>query len=72
LSFEKTSRRIKIENIHDRLEPKIADQEIIDKEYVWQKNQWRPSGLTRSPKRRVQHLRNDELHQKRHKVWQVK
>ena len=35
-------------------------------------NQWCPRGLTRSQKRRVQRLRNDELHQKRHKVWQVK
>ena len=53
-------------------EAKIVNQEIVDKEYVWQKNQWCPSGLTRSQKRRVQCLTNDELRQKRHKVWQVK
>jgi hypothetical protein len=70
LNFERTSWRIKIENIHDRLETEIADQLIV--EYGWQENQWCPSGLTRSQKRRVQHLRNDELHQNRHKVWQVK
>jgi len=54
------------------LKGEIADQEVDDKEYVWQENQWCPSGLTRSQKRRVQRLRNDELHQKRHKVWQIK
>jgi hypothetical protein len=29
-------------------------------EYIWQKNQWCPRGLTKSQKRRVQRLRNDE------------
>jgi hypothetical protein len=72
LNFERTSQCIKIENIHDWLETKIVDQQIVDKEYVWQEIQWCPSGRTRSQKRRFQHLRNDELHQKRHKVWQVK
>jgi hypothetical protein len=72
LNFEVTSRRIKIETVRDWLEREIADEEVEDKEYVWQKNQWCSSGLTRSQKRRVQRLRNDELHQKRHKVWQIK
>jgi hypothetical protein len=35
LSFERTSRRVKIENIHDQVDAKIVNQEIVDKEYVW-------------------------------------
>jgi hypothetical protein len=43
-------------------------------EYIWQKNQWCPRGLTKSQKRRVQRLRNDEQQgaKKKSKVWQVK
>ena len=40
-----------MKNIHDRLETEIADQEIVNKEYVWQGNQWCPSGVTRSQSR---------------------
>jgi hypothetical protein len=36
LNFERANRRVKIKNIHDQLEAEIADQEIVDKEYVWQ------------------------------------
>jgi hypothetical protein len=46
--FERISRRVKIGNIHDRPKAEIVDQEITNKEYVWQKNKWCPSGLTRS------------------------
>jgi len=56
-----------MKNIHDQLKTEIADQKIVDREHIWQENQWCPSGLTRSQKKRVQRLRNDELHQKRHK-----
>jgi hypothetical protein len=40
-------------------------------EYIWQKNQWCPRGLTKSQKRRVQCLRNDEQQEakKKSKVW---
>jgi hypothetical protein len=43
-------------------------------EYIWQKNQWCPRGLTKSQKRRVQRLRNDDQQEakKKSKVWQVK
>jgi hypothetical protein len=34
-----------------------------EREYVWQEGQWCPPGLRRSQKRRVQHLRNQELKQ---------
>jgi hypothetical protein len=64
LNFERTSQRVKTDSVHDLLKTEIAGQEIVDREYVWQENQWCPSGLTRTQKRRVQHLRNDELHQK--------
>jgi hypothetical protein len=53
LNFEITNQHVKMENIYDRLKTEVADQEIVDEEYVWQKNQWCPSGLTRSQKRRV-------------------
>ena len=43
LNFERTSRHVKIENIHDRLK-----KEIVDMEYVWLLNQCCPGGLTRS------------------------
>ena len=69
LSYEETDRRAKIKNICDHLKIKIAD---YDREYVWQEDQWCPSGLTRSQKRRVERLRNDKLQRKKHKVWQVK
>jgi hypothetical protein len=37
LSFEGTSRRIKIEGTCDRLKREIAYQEMDGEEYVWQK-----------------------------------
>jgi hypothetical protein len=42
----------------------IDHEEEEDREYVWQKGQWCPPGLRRSQKRRVQHLRNQELKRK--------
>jgi hypothetical protein len=75
-------RRLKIESVHDRLGKRIVDEDMVDqdmdyheeKEYVWQEGQWCPGGLTKSQKRRVQRLRNDELQEarKKSKVWQVK
>jgi hypothetical protein len=43
-------------------------------ECIWQRDQWCPRGLTKSQKRRVQRLRNDEQQEakKKSKVWQVK
>jgi len=38
LNFERTSRRVKIESVHDRLTTKIAEQRIVDIEYDWQEN----------------------------------
>ena len=35
LNFGETNQRIKMENIHDRLKTEIADQETVDREYVW-------------------------------------
>jgi hypothetical protein len=54
-------RRLKIESVHDQLGGRIADQDIVEQdmggyeqeEYIWQKNQWCPRGLTKSQKRRV-------------------
>jgi hypothetical protein len=71
--------RLKIESVHDRLGERITDQDIVEQymgvyeqeEYIWQKNQWCPRGLTKSQKRRVQCLRNDEQQEakKKSKVW---
>jgi hypothetical protein len=73
---------LKIESVHDQLGGRIADQDIVEQdmggyeqeEYIWQKNQWCPRGLTKIQKRRVQRLRNDEQQEakKKSKVWQVK
>ena len=76
-------RRLKNRSVHDRLEKRVVDQNWADyeeegdeEEYVWQEGQWCLGGLTRSQKRRVQHLRNRELEQaqKRGKpqVWHAK
>ena len=61
-------RRLKNGSIHNRLGKRVVDQDWADYEeegnkrkYVWQEGQWCPKGLTRSQKRRVQHLRNKEL-----------
>ena len=60
-------RRLKNISVHDRLRKRVVDQNWADyeegdeEEYVWQEGQWCPGGLTRSQKRRVQHLRNREL-----------
>jgi hypothetical protein len=50
----------------------VVDQEEEEHEYIWQEGQWCPPGLRKSQKRRVQHLRNQELKQagiKRKQVW---
>lgn len=39
---------------------------------MWQEGQWCLGGLTKSQKRRVQYLRNDELQRKKPKVWQAR
>ena len=75
-------RRLKNRSVHDRLETRVFDQNWADyeedneEEYVWQEGQWCPGGLTRSQKRRVQHLRNRELEQAQKsgkpQVWRVK
>jgi hypothetical protein len=71
-------RRIKINEINDQPRKRYANhmwddlEEEEDREYVWQKGQWCQPGLRRSQKRRVQHLRNQELKQagnKRKQVW---
>ena len=61
-------RRLKNKNVHDRLGKRVVDQDWTDyeeegneREYVWQEGQWCLGGMTRSQKRRVQHLRNREL-----------
>ena len=60
-------RRLKNRSVHDRLGKRVdqnwADykEESNEEEYVWQKGQWCPGGLTRSQKRRVQCLKNREL-----------
>jgi hypothetical protein len=68
-------RRLKIESVHDQLGGRIADQDIVEQdmggyeqeEYIWQTNQWCPRGLTKSQKRRVQRLRNDEQQESKKK-----
>jgi hypothetical protein len=74
-------RRLKINKIDDQLRKRYADHRWVDHEeeeyhgYVWQKGQWCPPGLRRSQKRRVQHLRNQELKQariKKRQVWRPK
>jgi hypothetical protein len=52
------------------LEQDVASCE--EKEYVWQDCQLCPGGLTKSQKRRVQRLRNQELKENRHQVWRPK
>ena len=61
-------RRLKNRSVHDQLGKRVVDQNWADyeeegdeEEYVWQEGQWCLGGLTRSQKRRVQHLRNREL-----------
>jgi hypothetical protein len=74
-------RRLKINRIDHEPKKRYADYRWVDHEeeedqgYVWQKGQWRPPGLRRSQKRRVQHLRNQELKQagiKMKQVWRPK
>jgi hypothetical protein len=68
-------RHIKKESVHDRLGKRVLEQDAAgreEKEYVWQDGQWCPGGLTRSQKRRVQRLRNQELKENRHQVWRPK
>jgi hypothetical protein len=74
-------RRLKINEIDDQLRKRYANHRWVDHEeeedqgYVWQKGQWCPPGLRRSQKRRVQHLRNQELKEagiKKRQVWQPK
>lgn len=79
---ERMDRRLKIGSVHDRLRKRVAEQDLADqhgghheeKEHEWQKGQWCPGGLTKSQKRRVQRLRDNELQQtgKKSKVWQIK
>jgi hypothetical protein len=65
---DRMDRRFKIESVHDRLKKRITDQDIVEQdmggykqeECIWQRDQWFPRGLTKSQKRRVQRLRNDE------------
>jgi len=76
-------RRLKNKSVHDWLGKRVVDQNWADyeeesneEEYVWQKGQWCPGGLTRSQKRRVQRLRNKELEHSqasgRTQVWRAK
>jgi hypothetical protein len=65
-------RHAKKESIHNQLGERMLEQDVAgceEKEYVWQDGQWCPGGLTRSQKRRVQCLRNQELKENRHQVW---
>ena len=75
--------RLKNKSVHDRLGKRVVDQNWADyeeegdeEEYVWQKGQWCPGGLTRSQKRRVQRLRSRELEQaqksSKPQVWRAK
>jgi len=54
------------------------DEEIEEVQHVWQENQWCPGGLSRSQKRRVQHLRETEIKiektkkAKKSQVWKAK
>jgi hypothetical protein len=60
-------RHIKINEVNDQPRKRYVGHRWVDHEeeeeheYVWQKGQWCPPGLRRSQKRRVQHLRNQEL-----------
>jgi hypothetical protein len=73
-------RRLKINEVNDHPRKRQADQRWVDqeeqeREYIWQEGQWCPPGLRRSQKKRVQHLRNQELKQagiKRKQVWRPK
>jgi hypothetical protein len=75
-------RCLKNKSIHDRLGKRVVDQDWADyededgEEYVWQEDQWCPGGLTKSQKRRVQRLRNQEIEQARSipkpQVWRAK
>jgi len=76
-------RRLKNKSIHDRLGKRVVDQDWAEheegsnqREHVWQEGQWCPKGLTRSQKRRVQHLRNKEMEQAqpsgKTQVWRTK
>jgi hypothetical protein len=74
-------RHLKINEIDDQPRNRYVDHRWVDHEeeedcgYIWQKGQWFPLGLSKSPKRRVQHLRNQELKQariKRKQVWHPK
>ena len=62
--------RLKNKSVHDRLRKQVVNQDWADygeegnkRKYVWQEGQWCLRGLTRSQKRRVQHLWNKELKQ---------
>ena len=52
------------------------EEEGNERKYAWQEGQWFPGGLTRSQKRRVQHLRNKEMEQAqasgKPQVWRTK
>ena len=74
---------LKNRSVHDWLRKRVVDQNWVDyeqegdeEEYVWQEGQWCPGGLTRSQKRRLQHLRNRELEQAqtsdKPQVWHAK
>jgi hypothetical protein len=76
-------RHLKNRSIHDRLVKRVVDQnwayyeeEDDEEEYIWQEGQWCLGGLTRSQKRRVQHLRSRELEQAQKfgkpQVWHAK
>jgi hypothetical protein len=74
-------RRLKINEIDDQPRKRYADHRWVEHEededhgYVLQKGHWCPPGLRRSPKRRVQRLRNQELKKagiKRRQVWRPK
>jgi len=76
-------RRLKNKSIHDRLGKRVIDQDWADheegnnqREHVWQEGQWCPRGLTRSQKRRVQCLKNQEMEQAqpsgKTQVWRTK
>ena len=79
--YNNMDRCLKNRSIHDRLGKRIVDQnwanyESNKREYIWQEGQWCPGGLTRSQKRRVQCLRNEELEQAqasdKPQVWRTK
>jgi hypothetical protein len=64
-------RRLKREVIHDKLGKRVLDQNLAGnegQEFVWQDGQWCLGGLTRSQKRRVRHLRNQELREGKHQI----